>query len=562
MDYQPEPQALSFPGLMEDIKKGLVKIPQFQREFVWTKEKSAKLLDSILKGYPVGTFILWKTKESLRTVRNLGGAKLPDTPAGDFVNHVLDGQQRLTSLFAAARGLKIEREERVDDFSQIFVDLKALDDADIVTVDIAGKDPRSIVSIKDLLDASLEVLASYPKDVHSNLSRYQNRLKTYSFSAVYIKEAPIDVATEIFTRINVTGRPLSVFEIMVAKTYDAPRQFDLAEKYGELVDDFKQVDYDTIPAAVILQAVAGIIAKECSKKAILRLPKKRIIDEWPKMVDALKSAVDYFRNFFRIPVSKLLPYASLLVPFSYFFYHHPDKPTGNAQSYLQDMFWRISLAGRLSFSLEARLAQEIKRVDVILRGELPTYDYPVNVAPEFIEENGWFSSGRSYVKAVLCLLAYHQPKSFIDNSIVRLSNDWLKQANSKNYHHFFPKAFLEKRGVDYWLVNHVLNITIVDDYLNKREIRDKAPSSYMERFKKKNPKLTSTMRTHLIELEGYGIWDDDYDLFRKKRARAISSELASRIIPQRVDDAGQAVNTDDYEDVEIEGEGETDTRSG
>src|SRR3954470_10604760 len=141
MDYQPEPQALSFPGLMEDIKKGLVKIPQFQREFVWTKEKSAKLLDSILKGYPVGTFILWKTKESLRTVRNLGGAKLPDTPAGDFVNHVLDGQQRLTSLFAAARGLKIEREERVDDFSQIFVDLKALDDADIVTVDIAGKDP-------------------------------------------------------------------------------------------------------------------------------------------------------------------------------------------------------------------------------------------------------------------------------------------------------------------------------------------------------------------------------------------------------------------------------------
>ncbi len=515
---QPEPQGLSFLVLMVDIEKGLIKIPQFQREFVWTKEKSAKLLDSIVKGYPIGTFILWKTKESLRVVRNLGKTTLPDTPPGDFVNHVLDGQQRLTSLFAAAKGLTIEREDRTDDFSEIYVDLLAAGDTDIVTLDTKGKEPHQLVKITDLINADLAFLASFPKEFHAKLSEYKKRIETYHFSVVLVREAPIDVATEIFTRINVTGRPLSVFEIMVAKTFDSQRDFDLGEQYTTLVDNLQQVDYETIPAAVILQTVAGIISKDCSKKAILKLEKAKVIDEWPKTVDSIERAVDYFRDSYRIPVSKLLPYGSLLVPFAYFFYHHPDKPTGDRQAYLQDLFWRISLGGRFS-SLESRIAQELKRVEMILKGKQPSYDYPVNTSAAFVEENGWFSARRSYIKAILCLFAYHRPLSFIDNAIVHLSNDWLKQANSKNYHHFFPKAHLEKQGEEYWAINHIINITIVDDYLNKREIRAKAPSNYMAAFRRKNPDLASTMKTHLIYIDKFGIWDDDYKLFWKKLAQ-------------------------------------------
>jgi hypothetical protein len=239
----------------------------------------------------------------------------------------------------------------------------------------------------------------------------------------------------------------------------------------------------------------------------------------------------------------------------------PRSPTGDIQRYLQDLFWRVSLGGRFSFSLEARLAQEIKRVDVILKGKLPSYDYPVNTSAEFVDENGWFSSGRSYIKAILCLFAYQLPKSFIDNSIVRLSNDWLKQANSKNYHHFFPRAFLDKKGVDYWAINHIINITIVDDYLNKREIRDKAPSVYMAGFKKKNPDLTDTMRTHLIDLDKFGIWRDNYQVFWTKRAEAIARELSKRIIPQKIDRTSQEVNTEDYEDPELVEEAESQTAS-
>ena len=96
---QPKPHSINFKTLISDIEQGRIKIPQFQREFVWSKESSAKLIDSILKGYPIGTFILWKTQERLRSVRNIGGLDIPETPAGDSVYYVLDGQQRITSLF-------------------------------------------------------------------------------------------------------------------------------------------------------------------------------------------------------------------------------------------------------------------------------------------------------------------------------------------------------------------------------------------------------------------------------------------------------------------------------
>ena len=128
---QPQPLAQQFSSVMHEIETGTIKIPQFQRNFVWNRRKSAKLLDSLLKGYPIGTFIFWRTKEELRSVRDLGGFQLPPTPKGDYIHYVLDGQQRLTTLFATVKGLKVERDGRTDDFAQMYVDLDADGDGDL-----------------------------------------------------------------------------------------------------------------------------------------------------------------------------------------------------------------------------------------------------------------------------------------------------------------------------------------------------------------------------------------------------------------------------------------------
>lgn len=527
----PKPQYSTFTSLLNDIEKGVIKIPQFQRDFVWSMEKSANLMDSIIKGYPIGTFIFWKTKERLRSIRNLGGVKLPDPPKGDFIQYVLDGQQRLTSIFSSLKGLLIERDEITEDFSGMYIDLSVDEDEKIVITDIEDKNQGEVIKLNDLIFGGLTLLAALPQKYHIKIEEYKRRIESYSFSTILVEEASIDVATEIFTRINVGGKPLSVFEIMVAKTFDVEKDFDLAERYNELIATLEEVNYETISDSTVLQTVAVILTKECTKKAILKLEKDKFVDNWSKAVDAIERTVDYFRNYYRIPVSHLLPYNALIVPFSYFFYHHNDKPKGEQQKYLQDFFWRTSLSERYSHSLESKISQDIVRIDEIIDFKKPKYDYHIDTSPEYILDNGWFSAGRSYIKSILCLLAYYEPKSFLDNSIVQISNYWLKQANSKNYHHFFPKAFLKKKKYEELKINNIVNITIVDDYLNKREITSKSPSKYMKTFYDNNSVIEGTLKTHLIkDLEEFGIWEDDYDTFLDKRAQAISEEIEKRLV--------------------------------
>ena len=67
-------------SLLSDVTKGNIKIPVFQREYVWADEQIMSLLDSIYQGYPVGSLLFWSTRERLRYERSVGGFKLPETP--------------------------------------------------------------------------------------------------------------------------------------------------------------------------------------------------------------------------------------------------------------------------------------------------------------------------------------------------------------------------------------------------------------------------------------------------------------------------------------------------
>jgi len=78
----------------------------------------------------------------------------------------------------------------------------------------------------------------------------------------------------------------------------------------------------------------------------------------------------------------------------------------------------------------------------------------------------------------------------------------------------------------------VLNITLVDDYLNKRKIGAKAPSVYMKEFKVGNRDLAQTMRTHLIDdMDAYGVWLDDYEAFIEQRGTRVMEEIKERLEP-------------------------------
>ena len=524
---------VKYADLISDIETGQVKIPQFQRKFVWSVKESAKLLDSIFKGYPIGTFIYWRTNERLRAVRDLGNINLPEPKHGEYINYILDGQQRLTSFFASLKGVKITDEEgNISDYSEMYVNLTAKDNDDIITIDVSNLDLQSYIKVTDLMKGQLTELVQYPKIHHKSLEKYKEIIQSYSFSVINLKNATIDIATEVFTRLNVGGKALTLFEIMVAKTYDSDRKFDLSEKYDELKEELSSSHYDTIPSATVLQVISILLEKDCTRKQILRLEKKRFIDIWDEATDCIKRSVDFFRSY-GIVVSRILPYNALIVPFSYFFHHHKKNPIGPMKKKLEDFFWRASLGFRYSSGVESKLAQDCEKIDKILKNELPKYEWTFTINEEYIDSNGWFSTGKAIIKAILCLFAKQKPKSFDNNLDVIMDNSWLKIATSKNYHHFFPKHFMDKnyKKIDYSSVNHIVNITIVDALLNKSTIKTKSPAVYMKMFAKQNEDLKNTMKTHLIDIDKDGIWDNDYNKFYKSRLKRISKLLNKFIIP-------------------------------
>ena len=534
---QPTTESPQYEHLFTNIDTGRIKIPKFQRDFVWTSTQTAKLLDSIIKGFPIGSFIFWKTRDEMRHVKNIGNANLPDPPKGDAVMYVLDGQQRITSLYAVRKGVRFTKEGQEMDCRRISISL-ALDpeeDEQVVSIDPPEKAPY--ITVHKLLNGTVREFAREYPDFLDKIDIYRKRLTGYNFSTIVIGECPIEVACEVFTRINTGGTELTLFEIMVAKTYDEALKFDLAREYENLLDnggsgkDLEDAGYETVAESTVLQCVAAHLCGQVRSKDILKLNKKEFIKAWPVVKDGIFAAVDYMATHLRIPVSRLLPYDSLLVPFTYFFLRKGGKsPSAVQNKLLVQYFWWASLSNRFTSGAEAKLAQDLKRMDRILAGECPDYTGDeVRLTLDDLRWR-WFRTGDAFCKAIICLYAYKEPKSFDKNSVVKLDNSWLKVASSRNYHHFFPKSYLTKNGFTEAEANSVLNITLVDDYLNKRVVKAKPPSVYMKAFK--NDELDQTMRGHYIDdMDAFGVWTDDYLAFIEHRGQRVLKEINTRIEP-------------------------------
>lgn len=271
---QPKPDSKHYSDLIADIQKGIIKIPKFQREFVWSIDKTAQLLDSILKGYPIGTFILWQTSERMADVKNIGNLDIPETPEGQKVQYVLDGQQRITSLYAAYCGAKIRREgeKKITDYKEIFIDLERNlgdDDMHIIT---SEQPENSWITLNEVLNLRAsnirDLQARYSDEKIDKITAYSDIFKSYDFSVVLLRRESIESAIEVFTRINTGGQTLTLFEIMSAKTYDDSQGFDMEDKWSEFSKRLADKKYDGINNTTILSLLSLTLSptKECKRK--------------------------------------------------------------------------------------------------------------------------------------------------------------------------------------------------------------------------------------------------------------------------------------------------------
>ena len=563
MNNQPKPDSKTYEDLISDVKKGIIKVPKFQRDFVWDLKATAKLLDSILKGYPIGTFILWETDQRINDIKNIGGFDLPETPIGRNVQYVLDGQQRITSLFAAYLGAQIRKptEKKVTNYKDIVVNLEENleeNEKDIVTV----KDEAKVfLPLHDVLNFNHKMGKKLESDGFEEwqidkIDEYSNAFSTYAFSTVTLRQNDIESAIEVFTRINTGGKVLTLFEIMSAKTYDEAADFDMQARWEKFQKKLNDSKYENISPSVLLQILSLVISesKECKRKTILGLDKADIIARWDDVISAIEKTIDHFRTVLRIPVSQILPYDTLIVPFAYFFLKTGKSPSGQQRKYLEELFWRSSLSLRYSSATESKLAADIKKVDLILAGQRPAYPefkLFINSAEDLREMD--FSTGNAICKSILCILAYHEPKDFDTNGKVLLDNSYLKIASSKNYHHFFPRAFVRKRCSDAEIpyANSIVNITLVSAKLDKKRIGAKAPSVYLADFADENSELKHALSSHLIELDDVSVVQDDFTAFLKHRSEVLYAEILKRIEPSEA-----PARIDPVHETILEGEGQ------
>jgi len=562
MDHQPKPDAKKYSVLISDIEQGKVKVPKFQRDFVWDIDQTAKLLDSILKGYPIGTFILWETDQRINDIKNIGNFDLPEIEYGP-VQYVLDGQQRITSLFAAYKGASIQKvgEKKITNYKDIVVDLDPDDetsDGNIVTTLSKAKRPlplHDVLNFNHKKSKELEAQGFTGEDL-DKIDAYKDAFSTYDFSIVTLRKNDIESAIEVFTRINTGGKVLTLFEIMSAKTYDEAANFDMQAKWEQFQKKLNDSKYENISPSVILQILSLIISesKECKRKTILGLEKADILAQWDAAISAIEKTIDHFRTVLRIPVSQLLPYDTLIVPFAYFFLKTGKAPTGQQRKYLEELFWRSSLSLRYSSATESKLAADIKKVDLIIEGQRPLYpEFKLFInSPDDLRTTE-FSTGNAICKSILCILAYHEPKDFDTNGKVLLDNSYLKIASSKNYHHFFPRAYVRKNGSDAETpyANSIVNITLVSAELNKKRIAAKAPSVYLGDFADENSELKHALKSHLIDLDGASVIQNDFTAFLKNRSEALFEEIQKRIEPSEA-----SAKTDPVHEIILQGEGQ------
>lgn len=511
-----KPFSLSFEELMTEVEAGVLKIPAFQRGFVWKPDQTLGLLDSIAKRYPVGAFLIWETTEFLDSLREIGGMALPQVPEGREVKYVLDGQQRITSLYAAATGGEIDGESY-----EVFLDL----DADLGDERLFQRDgPASdrYVPLSGLLGDSPYLLTQgLSPERLARFHKVHDAFLKYNFPCVLVKHQPIDAACEMFTRVNTGGTPLKLFDIMLAKTWSP--EFNLRDRWGELDQTLSGVGYDRLDPPISLQALCANVRGAISEREIFNISRAEVCAAWPHTAECMKRAVDYLRQSARVPGTRLLSYPSIIVVLSHFFHLNKGAaPTREQTGRLVSYVCRAGLSQRYGGNPSSTVREDLRLMERIAAGKPGEVPITYPVGAELISDTRLRTSS-AFCRAVLATMASCRPVSIADGSEIILDNSFLAQANSKHYHHIFPKAYLRAKGCDDARINALPNIMFVPAQPHLT-IGAQAPSKSLSKFSTTaGDAWDKWMHTHLITTKAWqAAMADDYDTFLSLRAKSIA----------------------------------------
>ena len=351
-DLLAEPSARQFPlaQLVSLIREGVVRIPHFQRGLRWRTPDAVALIDSVLRGFPIGSLLLWRRRAPAETIR-LGNVEI-NAPEQSDALYVVDGQQRLTTflnVFDPRHGLEGE-------FALVY----DLDAQPPKVRSRSRKDSNNSDSIPlpVLFDLSklLRWTSEHGKyaDRIDEINAATQRLREFHVPAYEVRSQDDGVLREIYDRMNNAGKRLTRAEAF--RGLFAPEEGTAdATTFETIQADIRdrlqwgQLDLDTVLHAFLARRGPNMyrdIHIEFSKerRRIPEFPDEDREQSHQRTLDALEIAINFLRYKAGVPHFTFLAYRYLLVVLTRFFAHFPD-PCARNLNLLQRWYWRAALTG-------------------------------------------------------------------------------------------------------------------------------------------------------------------------------------------------------------------------
>ena len=516
----PEPKGQRIATLIQRIQSGDIKIPKFQRGFIWDEEQIIKLLQSIYQGYPIGSLLFWLTEEPMKSEKNIGGFDLPKTPDKYPRNYVLDGQQRLTTIYGVLNWPNLQEAHKLNVYFDL--DTKCFHH-------YSGKESNRVIPLNILNSSSAFLNFQREKlygeqDLIEKANVLWDTFREYEIPVVTIYEKTIKEVCPIFERINSSGTQLNVFDLMVAATWSD--DFDLNDQVSKIRESTKLKDFDDIDNRIylkIMAAVADIGSKEHDVMKLRELSSNKLIELAEKVQNSVERAVDFLSTDLSVPSDAFLPYQYQLVVYSYFF-SKIKNPNVDQIKVLRRFFWQSGFSEHYRGAAEGVLEHDLGEVDKLIKGDLNALKLQLYLTREDLLERPFVKRG-ALTKTFAVLLASKNPRNITNGESID-TRVALSGFNSKEFHHIFPIDYLKKLGYDTNSRNNICNICLLSSLQNKT-LLNTAPSDYLVKSAEAlKDQAKDVFKSNLISFADEAPWKkNNFELFLIERANAIYEEI-------------------------------------
>ncbi|MEG4119837.1 DUF262 domain-containing protein [Microcoleus sp. N9_B4] len=508
--------------LISDVKRGRIRIPSFQRGFVWDRDRVAYFIDSIYKGFPFGSVLIWRTRNCLRTERNLGPYKLPDNEAEYPIDYVLDGQQRITSIFGIFQNSLTAEDGEPTEWTDLFFEINSKESIPFKYLeDITNYDPTKFFPLKYVFDArnyrkvTRDLDDSLAEQIDELIERFTKaRIPVERFES----EEPKYVAT-VFERINRQGVELDTFQLL--SVWNWSEDFDLQEKFKEVAEELEPFGFKEVGSDLLLKCCSAVVRNRVDPEDFMKLPGSAVRNKFQEIQTGIFRAIDFLKDELNVFSLKLLPMENILAVLASFFASSQTQPHPVPQEQyevIKQWFWRACFSQRYARGGAKSTDVDLEEVQKLKAGKPHKLgEFDVSLDTSFFLKNSFRMSSVA-TNTFILLLAQGKPLNFIQGTKISLQ-DVLSQGNRKEFHHIFPKAYLgtlQKYKDD--KINCLVNFSLLARTDNNK-IKNHKPSTYRTEMPANDQTFQEIIATHLCPANAFT--DDNYDDFLVSRAELL-----------------------------------------